>query len=285
MFKFKRRSSTCRLGDGFAHTLPVVRMDVFLQPVAVRFIGVRNEVAAIEITHLAPIPAHPIEYLGACEQQCAVALLHLARLFRGFQALARPDEHFHHKLLASPGQGLGMQGVRECVSHLHEIGNVPHFIDDVRDIAQAVEDGPVRGAPVPLFESIAGLRELPDVVLLNGHGIRHARLQYALQRRGKVAHTGRRQVLGVIGKDVKQRAAQDVFMPHVGAAQSCFVGRCNGEVGKEHQVRRWAEKNISRKSREGWTFCIAQRFASEWVAWVFRALCLKSDAPFSCMMG
>ena len=102
-----------------------------------------------------------------------------------------------------------------------ELGDVFHSMQDVLDFAIVPEHGDVLRAPVLRLEAAIGP---PYVVLLNGHGVRCARGEHAIERRPQIGGTGRFRIVGVVGEDFEQPLLQGLGRG-VGGAEASACGR------------------------------------------------------------
>ena len=61
--------------DRGLHDVAIVGVDVSLHPVPLGFVRVRDELAALEMTHLGPVGVHPVDDIRRCGGQGSKALV------------------------------------------------------------------------------------------------------------------------------------------------------------------------------------------------------------------
>jgi hypothetical protein len=111
----------------------------------------------------------------------------------------------------------------------HDLGSdVLDLVDDVAHRSVRPEDRGVDRGPPSLLEPAV---RIVDVVLLDRHHVRPPRLQHALKRRRQIRDAGCFRILGVVGEDVEQPAADDILLARIRDIVA-------GPVGRDHHVVR-----------------------------------------------
>jgi hypothetical protein len=92
MLELKDALGANGLRDGGEHARLIVGMDVFVEPGAARVGCIGDEVATLEVTHLAPVRTHSIDDLRRRAHECMEPLLVLAPNARQLEPRADAGE-------------------------------------------------------------------------------------------------------------------------------------------------------------------------------------------------
>ena len=166
--------------------------------------------------------------LGVRRPQLAIDVLEVLR--------AREDLGFH--LLRAILEQLGPPRLLAILLlQPDERGHVLDAVDDVGDLAVRVAHRRIDGAPVALLEAAAFALRPADVILLDRHHVCAFRLAHPFERGAQIPRAGRGGIVRIVGKHVKEVAAENLFaLGHRGAEIGVARGN-NFQIGCEHQVQ------------------------------------------------
>ena len=146
---------------------------------------------------------------------------------------------------------LGNDSLRELALRLqpNEFGDVIDTVDNPPDLAVRIEDRRIERAPIPLLKAAAFGGWPGDVVLLGRHAIGMPGGDDALERGAEIVHSGRGGVVGVVGKHLKQRAADDLVAHRHGRPAIGVVDGHDAQRRIENEVEVWSRLEQRTKVR------------------------------------
>jgi hypothetical protein len=118
----------------------------------------------------------------------------------------------------------------------HELGDVLDPVDDVGQVPVRPQDRGVERAPVADLEPAALGFGTADVVLLHRHRVGHPAVPHPVQGGAQVPNAGGLRVVGVVGEDLEQPAAQDVLAPGHGGVQVGVAHRHDHQPRVQDQI-------------------------------------------------
>ena len=132
-----------------------------------------------------------------------------------------------------------------------ELRDVLDAVDEIGDIAVRSQDRRIDRAPIPLFKSAALGFGPANVVLLHGHGVRHSMCQHPLQGGFQVSDSRCGRIIRIIGKDLKQPAAEDFLALGHRGLQVRSADRHDRQGGRQDEIQPWFRFEQGLKVR-GW---------------------------------
>ena len=97
---------------------------------------------------------------------------------------------------------------RARVAHAHVFGHVVHPVHDAEQLAVRREHGRVDGTPVTHLETAAV--HARRVIALDGHDVRLAAVDHALQRARQVQGRIRIRCIRIVGEHIEQRTSDEI---------------------------------------------------------------------------
>ncbi len=149
-----------------------------------------------------------------------------------------PTQTFVHLLqITGAGVQLGLKDACGAVTaavaaSADEFGDLLHPVHDQHDVTVRAEHRCVDRTP-EVLHPMAGPLAVLDVVAQQRHGVALAGGHYAQHRRLGLAHAGRCWFVGVLGKDVEDVVAQQLFSGAPGQPEEISVGICVYQLRRE----------------------------------------------------
>lgn len=169
--------------------------------------GREGTVAAVVREHLTPTVAG--QCLGGQAGVDAILLVHIGVAAFAVALEDQPGNRVGDFLEPRPpGLGLG-----RTLAFANLARHVLDLVDDEGHLAVRPQHGDVARLPPALLECTSGAA---DVVFLKRHHVGPPGRHHALERCGEVGDAGRLGIVGIVGKDVEQLAADHILQPGVG---------------------------------------------------------------------